>query len=741
MSNLITGSVAHDQGTTQRLLDTLDKAYDSKTQGKNALTPEQAANLEVRIKKDGKTNDGRSVQLVLGDSGQRGGAGETKGALEKGQAALLLRSISDNHSSESVDVGGQVNHQSLMNRQVKSMSGAPSVVRLNSGVELQVLNYSQARELLMRDLAAFSLEKEHPQSATEIEGMAARYASAGAFGGQKLAEDLKQLPSAELVKLLQSDDAGLVSAARQGLTEKLQEFIGDKEAMFKNVAMYKALGQEGQDLFKQHALSLNRKSGKSDALSQFSQAREVRLDPFMKQAVMSAWGVHKALTVANGKTIDSAGKLNELKQTMTTELARRKADPERVMYAMNGAEFEAASCLASQVINGNYAGSHSNYGNADIAVYHDSEVKKAFSEDITAMSSPAALNKMKQVILAGDQVKAYSPITQAIDKRIMAIATQKAAADIKQIDSALTVAYNGLPRVFREPIQTDEKYGGKQLLDQAYNDLKAPDLKQPGSNAYQERAFVSAANPRYNTPNQQIALGCPKETAVKDSQGGYVFHGNYVKTDHASFLASQAPKPENTGQFWTMIKDNNSPVTVCLTHKSDEVAKKVARYIPPVGQTETFGKGQHQVTVTNLSSTPILGGKFEVQRLEIDGKPHTRIHYNDWVDKTSSSPGDLVTLALLQNMLNPGAEAPTTVHCSAGIGRTGTYIAVCEAVRSAMDGQIVIPEKLISSLRDQRGPLTVQKAEQYHNVMVSADNALALVTQMISDLATALNAF
>eukprot|EP00056_Hartaetosiga_gracilis_P007691 m.111308 g.111308 ORF g.111308 m.111308 type:complete len:134 (-) comp12762_c1_seq23:756-1157(-) len=61
------------------------------------------------------------------------------------------------------------------------------------------------------------------------------------------------------------------------------------------------------------------------------------------------------------------------------------------------------------------------------------------------------------------------------------------------------------------------------------------------------------------------------------------------------------------------------------------------------------------------------------------------------------------------------ATGPMVVHCSAGIGRTGTFIAIDHCIRQLEDDGRTEPLEVISALRRSRGGM-VQHPQQYEFV-------------------------
>jgi len=59
-----------------------------------------------------------------------------------------------------------------------------------------------------------------------------------------------------------------------------------------------------------------------------------------------------------------------------------------------------------------------------------------------------------------------------------------------------------------------------------------------------------------------------------------------------------------------------------------------------------------------------------------------------------------------------GVHRPIVVHCSAGIGRTGTFVAIHMSLQKALVGELIDIKETVRSLRSQRLGM-VQSKEQY----------------------------
>ncbi|KAL3879751.1 hypothetical protein ACJMK2_032037, partial [Sinanodonta woodiana] len=186
------------------------------------------------------------------------------------------------------------------------------------------------------------------------------------------------------------------------------------------------------------------------------------------------------------------------------------------------------------------------------------------------------------------------------------------------------------------------------------------------------------------------------------------------------YIASQGTTKQNLNDFWRMLWQYDVEKIVMLTGLFEGGKHKCELYWPEhEGQTSTFGC----VSVT-LHDTDLFAD-YVIRTLEMSvcnkSKRLMQFHYTAWPDKgvpRASSP-----VVLFWNRVNrEPTNKPIVVHCSAGIGRTGTYIALDILVsQGRVEGNVNV-SACVSNIRRQRVNM-VQTKEQYiflHETLVEA---------------------
>eukprot|EP01026_Neomeris_dumetosa_P069673 TRINITY_DN6899_c0_g1_i1.p2 TRINITY_DN6899_c0_g1~~TRINITY_DN6899_c0_g1_i1.p2 ORF type:complete len:192 (+),score=10.85 TRINITY_DN6899_c0_g1_i1:363-938(+) len=173
-----------------------------------------------------------------------------------------------------------------------------------------------------------------------------------------------------------------------------------------------------------------------------------------------------------------------------------------------------------------------------------------------------------------------------------------------------------------------------------------------------------------------------------------------------------------------MIMQDNVRVVVMLTQDSEDRDGRVCRYYPVSG-TETFGQIQVRLEKQSEFNVNTIVRQFRLENLS-SGKVSqvTQYHYFAWPDH--QIPSSVQTLLHLVTCVQDLADNSTVVvHCSAGIGRSGTFLTISLILKRLMSlSQSDAPvyqsqiydscniEKTILFLRTQRMGL-VQTCQQY----------------------------
>jgi len=106
-----------------------------------------------------------------------------------------------------------------------------------------------------------------------------------------------------------------------------------------------------------------------------------------------------------------------------------------------------------------------------------------------------------------------------------------------------------------------------------------------------------------------------------------------------------------------------------------------------------------------------------ITKLEKEELSVNQLHYTDWPDQGVPETTNAMTNLIRElDIWKKGLDDPIVVHCSAGIGRTGTFLAVHMALQKINSGhqlpEIEFVKKIVINLREQRLGM-VQSKDQY----------------------------
>ncbi|KYO22133.1 receptor-type tyrosine-protein phosphatase eta isoform B [Alligator mississippiensis] len=180
------------------------------------------------------------------------------------------------------------------------------------------------------------------------------------------------------------------------------------------------------------------------------------------------------------------------------------------------------------------------------------------------------------------------------------------------------------------------------------------------------------------------------------------------------FIAAQGPLPNTLEDFWRMIWEKNIYAIVMLTKCIEQGRTKCEQYWADK-QPMSYG----DITVTMTSE--IVLAEWTIRDFTIEDNNETdshcvrQFHFTAWPDHGVPETTELLIsfrhLVEEYTRQNP-PESPTLVHCSAGVGRTGTFIAIDRLIQQIEMENTADVYGVVYDLRMHR-PLMVQTEEQY----------------------------
>lgn len=213
------------------------------------------------------------------------------------------------------------------------------------------------------------------------------------------------------------------------------------------------------------------------------------------------------------------------------------------------------------------------------------------------------------------------------------------------------------------------------------------------------------------------------QTRVKLSQVDSIAGSDYVNAnfvlsykERKKFICAQGPMDNTVNEFWRMVWEQHLELVLMLTNLEEYSKTKCSKYWPDKNDMDkVFGDiGVTHVTETRYSD-------YIVRELRIGRRDHrdheertiTQYHYLVWKDfMAPEHPHGIIKFIKRMNEAYSPERGSILVHCSAGVGRTGTLVALdCLLQQLKEEGQVSI-FNTICDLRHQRNFL-VQSLKQY----------------------------
>ncbi|XP_035994689.1 receptor-type tyrosine-protein phosphatase beta isoform X2 [Fundulus heteroclitus] len=180
------------------------------------------------------------------------------------------------------------------------------------------------------------------------------------------------------------------------------------------------------------------------------------------------------------------------------------------------------------------------------------------------------------------------------------------------------------------------------------------------------------------------------------------------------FICTQGPLPNTVADFWRMVWEQNVRVIVMVTALRQKSTIMCDKYWSV--EEGTVYHGLFQVTTVTRKQGP----DYFITTINLRQRdfPNDRIithyYYPSWPDQGVPNPVSLCAFAehVRQHLEALPRLGPAVVHCSAGVGRSGTFVTVVWLMQLSVRG---IPPDIKAAVKDLRlhRMWTVQTLEQY----------------------------
>ena len=204
-----------------------------------------------------------------------------------------------------------------------------------------------------------------------------------------------------------------------------------------------------------------------------------------------------------------------------------------------------------------------------------------------------------------------------------------------------------------------------------------------------------------------------------------------------SYIASQGPMPNTINDLWRLVWEKNIEHIVALTRVMEALKKKCEQYWPEL-ETNSCTYGPIEVTLKRIDRFT----SYDIRMMEIkhqdypnDTRSVIQFHFVVWPDH-----GVPIFSSSLLSFINhtkeyhiPGKqEAPLLIHCSAGVGRTGTFIVLDYFIEHLKENDKINVYRMVAQLREARC-LMVQTKDQFMFIHDAIQDLITCKDTFISD--------
>ncbi|XP_046568669.1 receptor-type tyrosine-protein phosphatase kappa-like, partial [Haliotis rubra] len=245
-----------------------------------------------------------------------------------------------------------------------------------------------------------------------------------------------------------------------------------------------------------------------------------------------------------------------------------------------------------------------------------------------------------------------------------------------------------------------------------------------GLTAIHDKAVTQVNNPKNRFKGIYPYNHCLVVLKGNGGSSGYI-NASYIdgRTRGKQYIATQGPLPNTVVDFWKMIWQEQAPVIVMLANITEDGRRRCEPYWPNEQGEDTKTFGPWKITVAD--SCPLADFTIRTLTIKKGGMQRTvkHVHYMVWPDK--DVPDNTMSLVELRNKVRTFcdfAQGPMVVHCSAGVGRTGTLIALDSLIEDAETRNMVDIYGCVWRLRNCRVSM-VQTQSQYvflHDCLLDA---------------------
>ncbi|XP_075744839.1 tyrosine-protein phosphatase non-receptor type 11 isoform X1 [Rhipicephalus microplus] len=346
----------------------------------------------------------------------------------------------------------------------------------------------------------------------------------------------------------------------------------------------------------------------------------------------------------------------------------------------------------------------------------------------------------------GEKFDSLSELVDFYRKNPM-VETTGTVVHLKQPFNATRIKASTIENRVKQLSKENGQNSGKAGFWEEFEHLQQQECKNLYSRKDGQRPENRAKN-RYKNILPFDATRVHLQDVDPDAPCSDYINANYIKVDddtifdgHSKvYIATQGCLQNTISDFWSMVWQGNTRVIVMTTKEVERGKPKCVRYWPDEGQTKEYGKYclQHIAESSNADYTlrefAMSRNGEDAHHSQCETRSVFHYHFTAWPDHgVPSDPGCVLNFLhdVNQRQESMPDAGPIVVHCSAGIGRTGTFIVIDMIVdlikKQGLSCEIDI-QRTIQMVRMQRSGM-VQTEAQYKFVYLAVEHYIETLQQ------------
>lgn len=222
---------------------------------------------------------------------------------------------------------------------------------------------------------------------------------------------------------------------------------------------------------------------------------------------------------------------------------------------------------------------------------------------------------------------------------------------------------------------------------------------------------------------------------VNGSNSDYINASTVMDHDprNPAYIITQGPMSHTTADFWQMVWEQGSVVIVMLSKLSENNGHQLChRYWPEEGSE------QYHIFEVHLVSEHVWCDDYLVRSLYLknsqtgETRTVTQFHFLSWPDgNIPTSTKAILEFRRKVNKSYRGRSCPMIVHCSDGVGRSGTYVLIDMVLNRMMKGSKEIDiAATLEHIRDQRAGMVQTRSQFEFCLMAVAEETHAILKSL-----------